>query len=876
MTPIKTALAGICQWPRFFVWRLSGWDGKKFQLKEPYNGYHRYDAKVAFFNNQLLTYEQAELQMQQFRAANTDPNSVFSMGWYVMPDAGYWFLDLDGVVSWPDPLQPGVGAPILAPVAQEAWAALGPTCVFWEFSSSMRGLHFLGRGHLPPHKVTGRGLPEELEIYSKERGICFGMTGYAGGNADVVQMPPAQWLIPPSHGDDSVFNLKQRMPEWRGPEDDDELIRRMLNRSEAVIRLKGGITLQQLWAGDNEAIDKHYTGRSEADGALASHLAWWTGCDVERMIRLMWRSGMVRDKWSDPAHRTYLKITAESACTNLLCSGGKCYVQREPDAPRPATASMLPPPPTQQQIQNAEIEREELRGVPHALEIIVRSGSSDELKEAARRIAGMQQWDSADVEAIAQRMRRKSKELIGDGWPIALCRRMVSGIQGDELGVGEFAAPSWLEDWAFVSNLNKYCNIQSEYDCITKDALHVTLFNKPEIPYKSSGDKEDASRMLNMWGVQVVNDIGYNPRAGLIFKDGGRTLVNKFHNSMPDAEIGGNVQAIEIYKQHLWNVAGQNVENFHYLLRWMGHVVQRPGTLIRWAILMIGAHGTGKTAMSAPLAAALGSRNVQIGSSRGVNNGGGFMDWVAKQHLLGVVSDFSITGMNKFETSEAIKPVISDDVVSITLKGKSDLVYKNYASYIMSTNVREPIPIAATERRWFVLFTTWLDQLILERPDEAKNYFAQLEWAIKALTPGQWRAWFESIEVGDLPAVAPATDAMRTIVGNSVSEAMQVLREYTDGFDVVTSNKLTECLRGIEGAPANKALKRAMNDLGFDYYDKYRVTVQGGNKSGIYLRTARISANTEWDVLRQMATEFNRIKDAARFIDPRSIDRKAT
>lgn len=859
MTPIKTALAGLAAWPRFFVWRLSDWNGYKFESKTPWTGAEAFDAKAAYLQNQLLTFDAANAQLQQFRA-HAPAGVCYSLGWYFMLDAGYWFLDLDQVVSWPDPSQPGAGAPILTPLAQEAWQLLAQSCVFWEFSSSMRGLHFIGRGNLPAHKVKGKGLPEQLELYSQQRGICFGLSGFAGGCADIVQMPPAHWIVPANHGDDA-FDLSARMPEWQGPEDDDELIRRMLARSEAATRLRGGVTLQGLWNAEPDALEK-YPGRSEADGALASHLAWWTGADVPRMIRLMWRSGLVRDKWSDPSHRTYLKITAESAATDLLCSGRSCYVER-PKAT--AVVSILPPPPTLAPVTSVQ-PGDEFRGVPGALEIIVRAGNSDELKDAARRIAAMQQWDAADVEAIAQRLRRKSKELIGDFWPITLCRRMVSGLAGDDVGPGEaHGAPGWLDEWAFVANQNKYCNIASEFDCISKEALHVTLFNKPEIPYKNNGDKEEAARMLNMWGVQVVNDIGYNPKAGLIFTDGGRTLLNRFHNSLPDMEFDGNPQAIEIYKQHLWNVAGHDAENFQMLLRWMGHIVQFPGKLIRWAVLMIGAHGTGKTAMSAPLQAALGSRNVQLGSAKGVNNGGGFMDWVARQHLLGVVSDFSVTGINKFETSEAIKPVISDDLVSITLKGKADIVYKNYASYIMSTNVREPFPMAATERRWFVLFTTWLDEMVANRPQEAARYFQNLEWAIKALTPGQWRGFFASIEVGELPAVAPKTAAMHAIVGNSVNEAMQALRECVEGFDVVTTNKLTDALRGIDGAPSKKALSRAMNDLGFDYYEKARLRVQGGNKTGIYLRTGRIPLTADWEEIKALATEFCRVKDAAKF-----------
>jgi hypothetical protein len=100
----------------------------------------------------------------------------------------------------------------------------------------------------------------------------------------------------------------ERRPEWRGPADDDALIERMLAaRQSAAAAFGGKPSLQQLWRGEVGADD-----RSTADMALASHLAFWTGCDADRMTRLMWRSGLKRAKWND--HRSYLAMTVNNAC----------------------------------------------------------------------------------------------------------------------------------------------------------------------------------------------------------------------------------------------------------------------------------------------------------------------------------------------------------------------------------------------------------------------------------------------------------------------------------------------------------------------------------------------------------------------------------
>jgi putative DNA primase/helicase len=80
--------------------------------------------------------------------------------------------------------------------------------------------------------------------------------------------------------------------------DDDELIRR-------ACRARNGDAFERLWNGDWSA----YSSQSEADAALCSHLAFWTGNDAERIGRLFERSGLVRPKWT--ARDDYRQRTIE-------------------------------------------------------------------------------------------------------------------------------------------------------------------------------------------------------------------------------------------------------------------------------------------------------------------------------------------------------------------------------------------------------------------------------------------------------------------------------------------------------------------------------------------------------------------------------------
>ncbi|MEZ4870419.1 MAG: phage/plasmid primase, P4 family [Caldilineaceae bacterium] len=86
--------------------------------------------------------------------------------------------------------------------------------------------------------------------------------------------------------------------------DDHELVDRMLR--------KPGVAA--LWAGDIAAYaDDH----SSADQALCNHLAFWAGCDPDRMDRLFRQSGLYREKWERADYRERTISKAIAGCNGV-------------------------------------------------------------------------------------------------------------------------------------------------------------------------------------------------------------------------------------------------------------------------------------------------------------------------------------------------------------------------------------------------------------------------------------------------------------------------------------------------------------------------------------------------------------------------------
>lgn len=245
-------------------------------------------------------------------------------------------LDIDGALQ-PDNTW--------SATAQTVLSAL-PGCGV-EVSQSGRGLHLWGvYTNMPPHAC--KNVPLGIELYHEGRFIALGRPD-AVGNAsmDCSALLPAvisTWFAPtvPSGALPAEWTTEP-CAEWRGPDDDAELVRRML--ACRANPFGGKATIRDLWTCNTETLAKTYPSqgvdpfdRSSADAALASHLAFWTGRNCERIARLMRQSALVREKYDreDYLPRTILRTLGS----------GEVYRERELELPAvqptPSTVTAAP------------------------------------------------------------------------------------------------------------------------------------------------------------------------------------------------------------------------------------------------------------------------------------------------------------------------------------------------------------------------------------------------------------------------------------------------------------------------------------------------------------------------------------------------------
>lgn len=197
---------------------------------------------------------------------------------------------------------------------------------FIEVSLSGSGLHIIGAATaVPPHSCKYKTPDCDVDLYTEARFVALTGTG-AYGDPTYNCQQQLDWLcanyFPPTAVTQSADWTSQPDPEWTGPTDDADLIRRMLASKSAGGAFSGRATPQALWTADPELLAIAYPPQSgtnpfdhsSADAALCQHLAFWTGRDCERIDRLFRQSALYRDKWEREGYARDTVLHATSHC----------------------------------------------------------------------------------------------------------------------------------------------------------------------------------------------------------------------------------------------------------------------------------------------------------------------------------------------------------------------------------------------------------------------------------------------------------------------------------------------------------------------------------------------------------------------------------
>ncbi len=226
----------------------------------------------------------------------------YGVGFVFTDGDPFFFLDID------NQLRDGVWSP----ESIEMCSMVAGVAI--EVSQSGEGMHAIGIGRPPENRSIESPLKVGGLYYSRRFVALTGINIIGNVNHTVDLNNLAAKYFPPSPGLQShdIEWTSAPREDWRGPESDEDLIRRAMRSRGADSAFGGKASFADLWNCNIEALARTYpdVGRayneSDADLALAQHLAFWTGNNCERIERLMVKSKLAREKWG---REDYIELT---------------------------------------------------------------------------------------------------------------------------------------------------------------------------------------------------------------------------------------------------------------------------------------------------------------------------------------------------------------------------------------------------------------------------------------------------------------------------------------------------------------------------------------------------------------------------------------
>jgi hypothetical protein len=416
------------------------------------------------------------------------------------------------------------------------------------------------------------------------------------------------------------------------------------------------------------------------------------------------------------------------------------------------------------------------------------------------------------------------------------------------LGFRNPKAPEWTDNWIWVSTTEEFYNLETGVSLTTKG---FSSHYDSRLP-KGDGAPTNASAYVrDSYFVPKVMSSMYLPGADTIFIHDGVSCVNTYSDryrcSVPDTVE--NHEAVAVFKRHLelifggWNRESQIFCNF------LTACVNTPPRKVRWAVVLIGQQGDGKSLFRTFLSRALGIKNVRAirGNTIAKSAETSFNGWAAG-HCLGFVEEIKWHGHNRYEILNSIKDVITEGIVESHRKGDNpDNVY-NAANYFLTSNYVDSVPVEIGDRRYFMAQSKFPLATILRTEPE---YFESLAKAVDE-GAGDVVCWLRNIPTHpdfDPDKPAPMTETKRLAIGATTDEIDSYVQEIITEDDdplvsetVVCFNHLfSRLMVQMEGALKSDhqfKLTKALGNLQFVKLGRARA---GGDRHTLWVK--RVDGN---------------------------------
>lgn len=297
-----------------------------------------------------------------------------------------------------------------------------------------------------------------------------------------------------------------------------------------------------------------------------------------------------------------------------------------------------------------------------------------------------------------------------------------------------------------------------------------------------SDDAWKAATRGRVFKVPVVDHIRFWPQKpfGYIGTDArGRKGVNTY--SAP--EYIGKPGDITPFLNHLQVLLPEERDR-SILMAFMAQCIQRPGTKIKWAIVIQSVEGVGKTLFQRIMEAGLGETYVHSPAAKELTDSGGRFNGWMREKLMIIINE--IKSDEKRELVEVMKPWITDERIEMTNKGQDQNMADNPTNWLMFTNHKDAIPVSKNGRRYAVMYSALQEKEDKDAAGIDRTYMSRLyDWAKKGglahivdylmhyEIPAEFDAESECTEAPTTSSTAEAIEVSRGWLEQMILEAIE-------------------------------------------------------------------------------------------------------
>lgn len=437
-----------------------------------------------------------------------------------------------------------------------------------------------------------------------------------------------------------------------------------------------------------------------------------------------------------------------------------------------------------------------------------RAGTAQELMDIGRQIGGIDMMPY-DRDTLDETLRVR--------W-IAITDKKLSKADSQEMtkfrAADWFAkdgCPDWAKGWVFVNSegAGAWTHLAGGRTVdpmgFDKEYCHELITPMQKAAGVIVPAVMPTSLLVGANVVEKVAGVRYRPGHDVITEYRGFRYANLWRQDSIPASVDElmwtteQAAAVAAWRNHIqWLVGDESAKLMFKFLAWL---VQHPEKRIRWAYLIQGPEGNGKSIIGEVLmTAVLGAENVRKISNSTLSEPK-YNQW-ADGRQLSVIEELFVDGTNQHAVVNAIKSPITDDKLDIHPKGSRPYEIDNVSSYLVFTNKFNALPLTEMSRRFYI--AECVCQSIgfigeLGGDVAAAKYFRDLV-AYAENYPEALRGWLENIDCEDLPQRAPDSEGKRTMIQAGKTDLETAVMEIIENGDYPNVNEYYVDTRSLKTA----------------------------------------------------------------------------